>query len=86
MPYVIMFHVLTGNGGQWELSRVRGPLFSRESAEEKLREWGYSWQEGYQLGDTRGAWLMVCHHADDVPADQLQYCITKALVQEMEPV
>ena len=83
--YVIVFHVLDGFHGQWSVQKVLGQFDTLETAEEKLREWGYIEQKGYQLGDFKGRWLVVRIHHDDVPENQPQYCIIMAEVVELKP-
>ncbi len=85
MSHVIVFHILDGYHGQWSLKECRGPFESLDTAKEKLREWGYSEQKGYEIGNVRGVWLLIQEHTRNVPNHQPQYLIIKAQVCEIKP-
>ncbi|OGZ70656.1 MAG: hypothetical protein A3F47_00150 [Candidatus Staskawiczbacteria bacterium RIFCSPHIGHO2_12_FULL_38_11] len=85
MSYAIVSHILDGFHGQWKLKEVRAPFESFDVAEKKLREWGYSKQQGYELYDVQDVWLRVQEHVRNVPKDQPQYFIMKAQICEIQP-
>jgi len=88
MEHAITFQSLTVAGGNWGSSTFLGGFASREDAEKKLEELGFSEQQGHELGDATTVWLHVQERKlgeYDRPSYP-QYRIRKAEIHVVRPL